>query len=209
MSDRTITDEYLEGKFNCDSPESLVQSLQSFSLQHDLQLPALTNQENTDNVEKIGAIIKDLYEKLKERFPTRIKCLTFDDAESKTSIVRHINDFICKPIASADPALRLHEKWKIIVTTQVEDNREWMSGCDFIKDTNFYAVRVFNLPESKEYFCMVKKLTEQQLKRVHEALDGLPLALKVAREYLLENRVSTRPIQFSIIDVHLNSSTFM
>ena len=188
LIDRTITDEYIEGKFFCDSLQSLLQSLSTFSQQNDLGLQTLTNQENTD-ADKIGGIINEMFEKLKERFPLKIKCLMFDDGEEETGIIRHINDYICKPIAGADPAQNLHDRWKVVVTTQVEECRRWVTGCDYIDDKNFYPIEVFSLDEAKNYFSNVNKMTVDHVRRVHDRLDGLPLALKIAREYLLENRV--------------------
>lgn len=132
----------------------------------------------------LGQIFEELFDVLNTKFPNHIKCLTFDDAEQATYIVKHINDNICEKIQG-----NIHEKWKIIITTQNDCKEKWLEGCDSLNEQNFFSVLAFDLDHTKSYLENVRGITDELKKLLHETLGGLPLALRVTRRYLTENQV--------------------
>ena len=173
----------LTRSFNTDSVGALINDLTNFNQDKDLQMQKLGQLQRQEN---LGPIFKELFETLNRKFPNDVKFLIFDDAEKSTSIVKHINNEICGRVVGDD----IHKKWKIIITTQDDQQREWLSGCDYVRRNNFVKVDVFDEPQTRYYLTEVEGLTQEHHRLLHEKLGGLPLALKVAREYLLSNPVS-------------------
>lgn len=195
LSDAPVEAEYIEGRFNCDSLNSLIGDLRSFGDDYGFQLESLANQDQGVEKVRLVEVFNELFAVLNDTngpgFGNKSKFFTFDDAEQSTNIVLHLNNLIGKSIAAGQRGQEVHKKWKLIVTTQDDDQNVWLRGCDHVCEENFHTIEHFTLEETRQYLSIIPYLREEQteLDRIHKALGGLPLALQAARTYLMEDRV--------------------
>lgn len=196
--------EVLEYIFRCDSIEALVGDIVSFDDKHNLQLPSLQNNQQRREL-GIESLLRELFQRLNERFSDDIKYLIFDDAEQSTSVIKHIDDQICGKLDNATCI-----KWKIIVTTTSDDKFKWIHGCEYVKEEHFMKVEVFEAEETQTFFGMRKidGLQGEHISQLHEKLGGLPMALLSARDDL--GCISVSPIVYlaGLFDINLPWSFF-
>lgn len=183
FKDENRPGEVIEWRFRSDSSQALLNDITTFGLQHDLKLTSL---ENIQQRGDLDTVFEELVKVLNERFPNHYKCLIFDDAERSTDVVRLINDWVCERVEGSN-----YEKWKMIVTTTDDDESGWLHGCDCISEQDFVKVEMFTLEETSRYLGRVKDLEDDHISQLHNKLAGLPVALKVAREYLTTSVVGS------------------
>ena len=172
---------FLERTFNTDSVAALINDLTDFNQEKDLRMQTLAQLQRREN---LGDIFEELFEVLNTKFPNHVKCQTFDDACQSTSIVKHINDYVCDTMDGA-----LYTKWKIVITAQDDSVAAWVDGCDWLNERNFFHVSAFDSNQTSEYLQNVRELSPDLQQSLHDKLGGLPVALQVAREYLKQNHV--------------------
>lgn len=188
------TEPCIEGCFSCSSIGILLDDIQRFSVKHDLQLHSLDNEKNSDNP-SIGNVLGELFRNLNSsKHQETVKCLVFDDAELSTSIIKHIDEQICADMVKH----RLQQKWRIIVTTRHIQHDQWLDQCCHLGIINFHHIEVFTKVETRLYMSQISSLDTIGKDILHHDLAGLPLALRITKQYLQSNAVSRqRRINFS------------
>lgn len=177
----------VEGCFSSYSASSLVSDIKSFAKDYQLSLLSLSDSQSRD-LDNLAVVMEELYCALDSKYPTQMKCLTFDDAEITTAIVQHIDEHICMNVIEGNDSIK-QRQWKVVVTTQYEDKDHWLDKCRFLGKDNFHAVEPFTLEETRNYFSRISSIHNDQKDRLYESFNGLPLALKVTKGYLLTNKV--------------------
>lgn len=136
-------------------------------------------------------VFTELFQVLDKTFPKHTKCLIFDDAEQNTSVLQHLDDFLGQFMQG-----NIHEKWKIIITTQDSEKEKWLTGCDYLTESNFFKIQGFNLPQIKLYLNHPQELSADTMLQLYDKLGGLPLAWSEIRKKFISLTVSDMSMYF-------------
>lgn len=179
----------IEACFSSFSTSSFLSDVHRFSLELGLNLDPWEDEQNSGE-DKLGDILGDLCDKLNNGRPqNQLKCLLFDDAELSTSLIKHIDQHICGAMVRHPTWKDFSKRWKIIITTRDTCLDKWLMQCEFIKIKDVHLIEVFTLEETRRYMERLSSVLAHQKDTLHECLRGLPLALRIARQYLQSNMV--------------------
>lgn len=175
---------YISGCFRSFQTGVLLGDLKKFALEHDLNLQSLNEEKTYDDI-IIGKILGELFISLNSgKYQNVTKFLIFDDAELDTSVIQCIDQHL-----SAMKHIN-GKKWKIVVTTRNVQPEKWLEQCLHLSQDNFKHIEVFSKDETRHFMSELSTLQRDQLDTLHELLTGMPLALLIARRYVLSNDVS-------------------
>lgn len=185
-SDTTLDSRHhgvIEGFLDSSNPTSLINNIRLLCIQQSIEVPPLGKVQHSPD-KNIGLAIRELFEVLQRMFPTHLKCVIFDNAHPSSDIINQIDQLPHKLTAASH--------WKVVVTTEKQHMEFWMNRIKDLKSIQgqFRIIPEFSVEETEKFFSTVDT-DRPATQLIHQRFHGHPLSLKIVKEVILANRVSS------------------
>lgn len=179
--------------FDCSTIEEFTAGVSKYCMKYSVTFNHNNDEPIDDNSAKdMFNAFRLLLQKLRSgNEAERMKCVVFDNAEPNEGdiggiyVLKCIEDWILRPMKNNDVE---RAKWRIFVTT-CKSPGEWLDCCRNIDEEDFFEVKEFDMSQTKSLLNRLE-LSQDSIRSLHDAVGGLPCALKDIKDILKKSKVS-------------------
>lgn len=179
--------------FDSSTTDEICKSFQDINENHSLDLNAYI-MARCRKTEYLSDCLEKVYVALRGKYANKHILLRFKNVDRPTRVLKWVDESICK-IVTREESREQQEFRKVKVFIESRDGRtkNWRQDCGRLsvspEEKIFFKVEPFNLTQTKRYLKEVQELDDNDKKAVHELVGGLPSALYVAKQKLMDNQV--------------------